>query len=178
VPVKQLVGYVPESPRLYEFLTGIEYLDFVGDIYGIQTAEKKDRINEYLRAFQLEGREGDIITGYSEGMKQIEAVLMRTWGQMGLVKTKKIAADTTAQPKNIAYPTDGDLLHRIREKIVQKIKRVRQEVTLRKPFRPFSRVSKRILLGIKKFYRRDPEKRRKATQALRKIVTRVHSLIH
>ncbi|TRO47763.1 ABC transporter ATP-binding protein, partial [Candidatus Bathyarchaeota archaeon] len=37
VAVKQQVGYVPESPRLYEFLTGIEYLDFIGDIYGMQT---------------------------------------------------------------------------------------------------------------------------------------------
>jgi ABC-2 type transport system ATP-binding protein len=46
VAVKQLVGYVPESPRLYEFLTGIEYLDFIGDIYGMQTAEKKDRISK------------------------------------------------------------------------------------------------------------------------------------
>ncbi len=109
----------------------------------------------------------------AEGMKQIEAVLLRTWGQMGLVKTKKIAADTTAQPKNIAYPTDVDLLHRIREKIVQKIRRVRQEVTLRKPFRPFSRVSKGMVLGIKKFYRRDPEKRAETTQKLRNIVTQV-----
>ena len=70
VAVKQMIGYVPESPRLYEFLTGIEYLDFVGDVYGMQAAEKKARINEYLKALQLEGREGDMITGYSEGMKQ------------------------------------------------------------------------------------------------------------
>jgi ABC-2 type transport system ATP-binding protein len=75
VAVKQLVGYVPESPRLYEFLTGIEYLDFVGDVYGVQTAEKKTRINEYLKALQLEGREGDMITGYSEGMKQKIALI-------------------------------------------------------------------------------------------------------
>jgi ABC-2 type transport system ATP-binding protein len=75
VAVKQLVGYVPESPRLYEFLTGIEYLDFIGDIYGIQTAEKKSRITEYLKALQLEGREGDMITGYSEGMKQKIALI-------------------------------------------------------------------------------------------------------
>jgi IS5 family transposase len=109
----------------------------------------------------------------AEGMKEIEAVLLRTWGQMGLVRTKKIAADTTSQPKNIAYPTDVDLLHRIREKIVRQIKRVREEVTLQKPFRPFSRVSKRMLLGIKKFHRRDPEKRAKATQMLRKVVTQV-----
>ena len=75
VAVKQLVGYVPESPRLYEFLTGIEYLDFIGDVYGVQTAEKKNRINEYLKALQLEGREGDMITGYSEGMKQKIALI-------------------------------------------------------------------------------------------------------
>jgi ABC-2 type transport system ATP-binding protein len=73
--VKQLLGYVPESPRLYEFLTGIEYLDFIGDVYGVQTAEKKSRINDYLKALQLEGREGDMITGYSEGMKQKIALI-------------------------------------------------------------------------------------------------------
>ena len=75
VAVKQLVGYVPESPRLYEFLTGIEYLDFIGDIYGMQTEEKKNRITEYLKALQLEGREGDMINGYSEGMKQKIALI-------------------------------------------------------------------------------------------------------
>jgi ABC-2 type transport system ATP-binding protein len=75
VAVKQQVGYVPESPRLYEFLTGIEYLDFIGDIYGMQTEEKKNRITEYLKALQLEGREGDMINGYSDGMKQKIALI-------------------------------------------------------------------------------------------------------
>jgi len=75
VAVKQQVGYVPESPRLYEFLTGIEYLDFIGDVYGMQTEEKKNRIIEYLKAMQLEGREGDMITSYSDGMKQKIALI-------------------------------------------------------------------------------------------------------
>ncbi len=75
VAVKQMIGYVPEAPRLYEFLTGIEYLDFIGDVYGMQAAEKKSRINEYLKALQLEGREGDMITSYSEGMKQKIALI-------------------------------------------------------------------------------------------------------
>ena len=70
VEVKQLVGYVPESPNIYEFLTGIEYLDFIADIYGVSTAEKQQRINEYLKALQLEGREGDMINSYSDGMKK------------------------------------------------------------------------------------------------------------
>ena len=75
VSVKRQVGYVPESPRLYEFLTGIEYLDFIGDVYGIVTEEKRERINEYLKALDLEGREGDMISGYSQGMKQKIALI-------------------------------------------------------------------------------------------------------
>ncbi len=70
VEVKRLVGYVPESPNIYEFLTGIEYLDFIADIYSVPTAEKKQRILEYLKALQLEGREGDMINSYSDGMKK------------------------------------------------------------------------------------------------------------
>jgi len=70
VAVKRKVGYVPESPRVYDFLTGLEFLDFTGDIYGMQPEEKKKRIEEFLRALDLEGREGDIVSSYSEGMKQ------------------------------------------------------------------------------------------------------------
>ena len=70
VEVKRLVGYVPESANIYEFLTGIEYLDFIADIYGVPAEEKKQRITEYLKAMQLEGREGDMINGYSDGMKK------------------------------------------------------------------------------------------------------------
>jgi ABC-2 type transport system ATP-binding protein len=70
VAVKRQVGYVPESPNIYEFLTGIEYLDFIGDIYGVSTIEKQQRITEYLKALQLEGREGDMINSYSDGMKK------------------------------------------------------------------------------------------------------------
>lgn len=75
VAVKRLVGYAPESPKLYEFLTGIEFLDFIGDIYDMPAEEKRTRINEYLKALQLEGREGDMISSYSEGMKQKIALI-------------------------------------------------------------------------------------------------------
>jgi ABC-2 type transport system ATP-binding protein len=70
VGVKRLIGYVPETPRIYEFLTGLEYLDFVGDIYGVQLSDKKARIEKYMEALGLEGREGDVINSYSQGMKQ------------------------------------------------------------------------------------------------------------
>lgn len=75
VAVKRQVGYVPESPRLYEFLTGLEYLDFIGDVYGMKTEDKRERINEYLKALDLEGREGDMISSYSQGMKQKVALI-------------------------------------------------------------------------------------------------------
>jgi ABC-2 type transport system ATP-binding protein len=75
VEVKQLVGYVPESPSIYEFLTGLEYLDFIGDIYGMSADEKQQRITEYLKALQLEGREGDMINSYSDGMKKKIALI-------------------------------------------------------------------------------------------------------
>jgi ABC-2 type transport system ATP-binding protein len=70
VEVKKEVGYVPESPDVYEFLTGLEYLDFIADIYGIPVDEKQQRITEYLKAMQLEGREGDMMNSYSDGMKK------------------------------------------------------------------------------------------------------------
>jgi ABC-2 type transport system ATP-binding protein len=70
VGVKRLIGYVPETPRIYEFLTGLEYLDFVGDIYGVPLSDKKARIEKYMEALGLEGREGDVINSYSQGMKQ------------------------------------------------------------------------------------------------------------
>jgi IS5 family transposase len=109
----------------------------------------------------------------TEGMKQIEAVLLKAWSAMGLVKTKRVAVDTTAQPKNISYPTDADLLHRVREKIVKQVKRVREEVTLRKPFRTFSRTGKKLLLGIKKFHRKNPEGRKEAIKELKEMTRQV-----
>lgn len=109
----------------------------------------------------------------TEGMKQIEAVLLRAWSDMGLVKTRRVAVDTTAQPKNIAYPTDADLLHRIREKIVRQIKRVREGVTLRKPFRTYSQTGKKLLLGIKKFFRKNPEGRKEAIRELKDMTRHV-----
>jgi len=111
----------------------------------------------------------------TEGMQQIESFFLKTWSEMGLVKTKRVAVDTTAQPKNIAYPTDADLLHRVREKINRQVKRVRKEVTLLKSFRTYSRSGKRLLLRIKKFHRKDPDGRKEAIKALQEMTHHVVS---
>jgi ABC-2 type transport system ATP-binding protein len=73
--VKKIVGYVPETPRLYDFLTGLEYLDFIADVYGLDVETKKTRIGEYLNAFELENRENEMISGYSHGMQQKIAII-------------------------------------------------------------------------------------------------------
>jgi len=79
VAIKGMVGFVPESPRLYEFLSAIEYLDFVADVHRLAKGERHERILEFLKALDLEGRENELIHGYSQGMKQklaIAAALM------------------------------------------------------------------------------------------------------
>ncbi|MCD6089702.1 ABC transporter ATP-binding protein [Candidatus Bathyarchaeota archaeon] len=73
--VKKILGYVPETPCLYSFLTGLEYLDFIADIYGMDAEIKKAQIEEFLEAFELEGRENEMISGYSHGMKQKIALI-------------------------------------------------------------------------------------------------------
>ena len=75
VSTKNRIGYVPESPRLYEFLSGVEYLDFIADVHGLEKSEKQVRVSEFLKALDLEGRENELIHGYSQGMKQKLAII-------------------------------------------------------------------------------------------------------
>jgi ABC-2 type transport system ATP-binding protein len=74
VAVKRIAGYVPETPQLYEFLTGVEYLDFIAEMYGIPGAERKERIGQFLDGLELRGHENELISGYSQGMKQKIAI--------------------------------------------------------------------------------------------------------
>lgn len=75
VAVKRIVGYVPESPSLYEFLTGAEYLDFVADMYGLSREVRLERIRQFLAGLELAGHEHSLISGYSQGMKQKVALI-------------------------------------------------------------------------------------------------------
>jgi ABC-2 type transport system ATP-binding protein len=71
---KQMLGYAPETPQLYEFLSGVEYLDFVADMYGMSDALRKERIFQFLDALEMTGHENQLISGYSTGMKQKIAI--------------------------------------------------------------------------------------------------------
>ena len=71
---KQMMGYAPETPQLYEFLSGVEYLDFVADMYGMSDDLRKERISQFLNALEMQGHENQMISGYSTGMKQKIAI--------------------------------------------------------------------------------------------------------
>lgn len=68
--VKQRIAYIPDNPDIYEFLTGIQYLGFIADIYGVSAADREARIADYAERFEITGALGDLISSYSHGMKQ------------------------------------------------------------------------------------------------------------
>jgi ABC-2 type transport system ATP-binding protein len=68
--VKMICGFLPESPGLYSKLTAKEFLEFIGELYYLPKDVISNRINELIELFNLEGRENDLLEGYSRGMKQ------------------------------------------------------------------------------------------------------------
>lgn len=67
---KKRIGYVPDNPDIYNKLTGLEYLNFMADVYEVPLKERKDRIAHFLDMFGLKEAATDIIKSYSHGMKQ------------------------------------------------------------------------------------------------------------
>ncbi|MEG1779649.1 MAG: ABC transporter ATP-binding protein, partial [Oscillospiraceae bacterium] len=67
---KKNIAYIPDNPDLYEYLTGIQYLNFIGDIFEISKEEREKLINYYSEKFELKNFLGNIISSYSHGMKQ------------------------------------------------------------------------------------------------------------
>jgi ABC-2 type transport system ATP-binding protein len=117
IDVRRIVGYVPESPRLYEFLTCLEYLDFVADLYKLNAQTKRERITEFLKAFELEGRENEMLSGYSQGMRQKAAIIAAL-----LHKPKLLILD---EPLNGLDPRSAkilkDLIHKLADEGVSTV---------------------------------------------------------
>ena len=67
---KKVVAYIPDNTDIYDYLTGIQYLNFVGDIFEISKYERETLITKYADAFELTSSLGDLISAYSHGMKQ------------------------------------------------------------------------------------------------------------
>jgi len=70
IAAKRSIGYVPDSPEVYDRLTGLEYLDFMANVYEVSSDEKKKRISYFLEMFDLVDAANDLIKSYSHGMKQ------------------------------------------------------------------------------------------------------------
>ncbi len=73
--VKKILAYIPDNPDLYEYMTGIKYLNFVADIFGVSKADREARIHEYAGRFELTGALAQPIASYSHGMKQKLAIV-------------------------------------------------------------------------------------------------------
>ena len=72
---KKITAYIPDNPDLYENLTGIQYLDFISDVFGISASERQQRIKDYADRFEITDSLGDLISSYSHGMKQKLAII-------------------------------------------------------------------------------------------------------
>ena len=75
VECKRRMAYIPDNPDLYEFLTGIQYLNFIADVYRVPKTEREERIAEYAAALELTDDLAGKINSYSHGMKQKLAVI-------------------------------------------------------------------------------------------------------
>lgn len=70
IECKSRTAYIPDNPDIYSFMTGMEYLNFVTDIFGVSTEERTRLINEYATEFEIYKNLGVSIASYSHGMKQ------------------------------------------------------------------------------------------------------------
>ena len=72
---KRMLAYIPDNPDLYDFMTGIKFLNFVADIYGVSANDRTERIRKYGDVFELTGDLAQPISAYSHGMKQKLAII-------------------------------------------------------------------------------------------------------
>lgn len=75
IAAKSRIAYIPDNPDLYDFMTGIGFLHFVADIFGVDTEARNERIKKYANAFGLTDSLAGAISSYSHGMKQKLAII-------------------------------------------------------------------------------------------------------
>ena len=75
IAAKAKLAYIPDNPDLYEFMTGIQFLNFVGDVFGVSAEDRQARIRKYADLFELTNDLAQPISAYSHGMKQKLAVI-------------------------------------------------------------------------------------------------------
>ena len=72
---KKIIAYIPDNPDLYDFMTGIQYLNFVADIFGVSPTERLEKIHRYADIFEIRNDLAQPLSSYSHGMKQKLAII-------------------------------------------------------------------------------------------------------
>lgn len=72
---KRLLAYIPDNPDLYDYMTGIKYLHFIADVFGVDAQTRRERIRTYADTFELTGDLAQPIAAFSHGMKQKLAII-------------------------------------------------------------------------------------------------------
>ena len=72
---KRDIAYIPDNPDMYDYMTGIKYLNFIADIFGVSAADRQTRIRKYADIFELTADLAQPIAAYSHGMKQKLAII-------------------------------------------------------------------------------------------------------
>ena len=75
IECKKEIAYIPDNPDLYDFMTGIKYLNFIADVYGVSEKDRYERIHKYADMFELTSDLAQPIAAYSHGMKQKLAII-------------------------------------------------------------------------------------------------------
>lgn len=75
IACKQMMAYIPDNPDLYDYLTGVQYCTFVGDLYGVEAKLRNARIKRYAEAFEMDKSINKLIGSMSHGMKQKTAII-------------------------------------------------------------------------------------------------------
>ena len=75
ITCKSKIAYIPDNPELYEFMTGVQFLNFIADIFKVSTTDRKERIKKYADAFEITADLNQSVSAYSHGMKQKLAII-------------------------------------------------------------------------------------------------------
>lgn len=72
---KKIIAYIPDNPDIYGYMTGMEYLNFIADIFSVEMNDRRERIERYAKEFEIYKDLGGVVNSYSHGMKQKLAII-------------------------------------------------------------------------------------------------------
>ena len=117
IACKKMLAYIPDNPDLYEFMTGIQYLNFIADIFGVEESARQERIRKYADLFELTGDLAQPVAAYSHGMKQKLAIISAWLHEpklilmdepfVGLARCATRAARSSSRPMCSRWPKNS-----------------------------------------------------------------------